>query len=221
MAEAVNVENEREGGGGKYVITAVSVVGCGKTTLFVALNQLFNWGHIQNDDMKKPKPANLIEGAIRLLGSEDVVMVDRNNHMNRERAQLLEGMSVYNGDLRYICFNFWPKSTTSKELLRIVHPRVLERTRGNRHPTIKGTTSPAQLSAIIGGFIKRFQPVNTKRNPDKLFDLVIDLDVAMQTADKLHLVLTSMHEKYPSLVPNIPSTERIQNAVSFATNMTS
>lgn len=217
MADAAKAEE----GGVKYVITAVSVVGCGKTTLFVALNRLFNWGHVQNDEMKKPKPAKLVEGADRMLDSGNVVMIDRNNHMCRERTQLFEGMAAHREDLCYICLNFWPKATAANDLLRIVRPRLLERTRGNRHPTIKSTTSPAQIGGIIGGFMKRFQPVNTKRKPDKTFDLVIDLDVALQTADKLQLVLTSLHQKYPSLVPQIPSSQRIQDAVSFATNLTS
>lgn len=223
MADAVNVAQEERGDDRqeKYVITAVSVVGCGKTTLFIALNQLFNWGHIQNDDMKKPKPTNLMDAANNLLGSEDVVMIDRNNHMCRERTQLLEGMNHREENLQYICLNFWPKTTTSNDLLRIVRPRVLDRTRGNRHPTIKNTTSPGQIGGIIGGFVKRFQPVNSKRKPDKLFDLIIDLDVALKTTDKLQLVLSLLHEKYPLLVPQIPSSQSIENAVAIAINLTS
>ncbi|KAK0845657.1 tRNA ligase, partial [Friedmanniomyces endolithicus] len=40
------------------VLVPVATIGCGKTTVALALRQLFGWGHVQNDNItvKKSKP---------------------------------------------------------------------------------------------------------------------------------------------------------------------
>ena len=40
---------------GDFILVPISTIGCGKTTIGLALTSLFGWGHIQNDDITGPR----------------------------------------------------------------------------------------------------------------------------------------------------------------------
>lgn len=206
----------------KFVFIPASVIGCGKTTLFVALSKLFDWGHIQNDELEvapKRKKVALVNGASDLLNKSRAVLVDRNNHKFMEREQLITDMSAQRKNLKYICINFWPESTSEKDVWDITRQRIAER--GDNHATIKLTREgDSKVDEIMKGFMKRFQPVIATKNPDGLFDSVIDMDVTRGTKYNLEHTVKILHEKYPMLVPEIPTSQQLDAALDAAMSYT-
>ncbi|KAJ3493588.1 hypothetical protein NLJ89_g10983 [Agrocybe chaxingu] len=86
------VQNEvpvSKDGFGKTIIVPVAIPGCGKTTVAVALAQIFGFGHTQSDDVHAKKAAPVfIKNVVNLLSSHDVVIADKNNHLRQHRQAL-------------------------------------------------------------------------------------------------------------------------------------
>lgn len=62
----------------KWVLVPVAVPGCGKTTLGMALSNLFGFGHTQSDDVLSKKTAPTFKrNIVELLKTNDVVYADR------------------------------------------------------------------------------------------------------------------------------------------------
>lgn len=168
----------------KYVLVPISTIGCGKTTTFFTLTDLFpDWGHVQNDDIGKSSRQKLVDRTLAMLRQFNVVFSDRNNHQIRERAQFMKQMSDYrskylpsNVIVKIIAVNFVPHGTSEQELWKLTHERVLKR--GDNHQSIKFAADQALAESVMDGFITRFQPLNTEREPDSLFDHVIDLKLS-------------------------------------------
>jgi tRNA ligase len=202
----------------KFVIMPVSVIGCGKTTVFAALSRLFGWGHIQNDELDVPaksKKNALMNGASDLLNDSRVVLVDRNNHKFMEREQIIEDMNERRKNIRYICLNFWPDNIKEGDVWKITRKRIAER--GDNHATIKAAKdSDTKVDKIMKGFIGRFQPVVTTKNPDALFDLIIDMNVLQGSRYNLEHAVKVLHETYPMLVPNLPTPQELNSAFDAA-----
>ncbi|KAL9032727.1 MAG: hypothetical protein Q9180_006339, partial [Flavoplaca navasiana] len=74
------------------ILVPVASIGCGKTTVAVALTKLFEWGHIQNDNItgKQNRPKQFVNQITNSLASHPVMIADRNNHQKRERKQLID-----------------------------------------------------------------------------------------------------------------------------------
>ncbi|RPA84662.1 tRNA ligase [Ascobolus immersus RN42] len=205
----------------KLVLVPVASIGCGKTTLAVALAKLFNWGHVQNDNIvgtkgRPQKFAGLISSG--LMGS-NVVIADRNNHQKRERGQIINDVSKVQPDVGFVALQYVHGRSESEraKIEKITQERVFNR--GDNHQTIRaGTQDQAQIIGIMRGFLDRFQPVDTESEEDSGFDSVIDLDVECDSRINLETVVTQLHEKYPQLVPVVPSDQELDNAISAALN---
>jgi tRNA ligase len=194
----------------KYAIVPVATIGCGKTTLAVALSELTGWGHVQNDD-NKAGGKGLVMMACGKLKEGNVVFVDRNNHQIRERKQIIDDMTdLCHDDLKFICLNFLPDGAT-EDIYRITRKRVTDR--GDNHQTITGLDD-RKINGIMRGFANRFQRVNTNHPPDSQFDTVIDLDVVKGTRANLETVLQVLRETY-RLVPEY-SDEDITEAMNVS-----
>ncbi|KAK9454959.1 RNA ligase-domain-containing protein [Dipodascopsis uninucleata] len=207
----------------KFVIVPVATIGCGKTTISLALAHLFDWGHIQNDNIPKGKGAALkFATALRdSLVDRQAVIADRNNHMCRERQQIYDDISrlfpIQN--VKYICLHFLHEGNDGKERIRrITMDRVLNR--GDNHQSIHAASdSPKLVESIMNGFLHRFQSVDMNRNPDKdIFNLVINIDVSDKLLTSLTHIISAIHKKYPQLIPEIPRTDVIEDAIDKASN---
>ena len=202
----------------KFVFMPVATIGCGKTTLAVSLTHLFDWGHIQNDEMTtspKLRKTALVNGAIGFLNSgKPAVFVDRNNHMIQERKQLFDDMSMHRDDLIFICVNFVPHNVND-EVWNITRRRVIDR--GDNHPTILASVyDDRKIEGIMKGFVSRLQPVDVSKDPDSQFDYCIDLDVSKGTRHNLEVVISELHKEYPELVPRLFSDDELENAMNVA-----
>lgn len=203
----------------KLVLVPVASIGCGKTTLSVALSKLFNWGHVQNDNIvgTKGRPGKFAgQIAAGLLGT-NVVIADRNNHQKRERGQIINDVSKVQPDAGFVALQYvhGRSEEERRKIEQITQERVFKR--GDNHQTIHaGTNDQATVIGIMRGFLDRFQPVDTESEEDSGLDSVIDLDVECDSRINLETVVTQLHEKYPHLVPKIPSDEELDAAISAA-----
>ena len=200
------------------ILVPLATIGCGKTTVAVALAKLFDWGHIQNDNItgQKGRPRQFAVQVTNSLAEHPVVIADRNNHQKRERKQLFDDIGPVVQGVRFVALHYVHNQNLS-EVRKVTQQRVLER--GDNHQTIQaGTKSREEIISIMEGFLHRFQPLDSTSEPDDAFDEVIDLDISASSRDNLETVVKALHEAYPKLVPDLPSPSDLDGAIAAALN---
>ncbi|KAH9870820.1 hypothetical protein IAQ61_006299 [Plenodomus lingam] len=203
------------------VLVPVATIGCGKTTLALALVKLFGWGHYQNDNVKAKKGRGQIfaDTISSLLVTNPVVIADRNNHQKRERDQIMADISRTVPDARYVALHYVHDRSNYNRIRDATRKRVLDR--GDNHQTIQaGSKNPNEIIEIMEGFMHRFQPVDPSEAPDDMFDLVINLDPTLDSRDNLETIIGQMFEKYPALFEgiNMPTNTEMDGAIEWAMN---
>ncbi|KAI0432490.1 RNA ligase-domain-containing protein [Xylaria sp. FL1042] len=216
-SDAANLENvlgkETESVSGNVVLVPIATIGCGKTTVAVALTHLFGWGVVQNDNIQgKGRPARLVQAVMSLLMESPVVIADRNNSERREREQIIKDVLIQHKNARLVALNF--AHGDIDEVRRVTRERVLKR--GDNHQTIQAASDENKVIGIMENFISRFQPCDPENMPDNGFDFIIDLDPAQGSRVNVEKVVTELHRRYPLLIPNLPSAEDMDDAVKRA-----
>ncbi|RMJ25285.1 hypothetical protein PHISP_03861 [Aspergillus sp. HF37] len=201
------------------VLVTVASLGCGKTTVAVALTKLFGWGHVQNDNIpkQKNKPKKFAFDITSQLASHPVVIADRNNHQMRERKQIMDDVRPVLPDAQFVALQYVhePKDQLIPGIREVTRRRVLDR--GDNHQTIRaGTKSSEDIVGIMDGFLNRFEGVDTNRSPDEDFDKVIDLDIAAESRENLETVVKALHSSYPRLVERMPTPQELDDALNSA-----
>ena len=201
------------------LLCPVASIGCGKTTLALALTKLFGWGHFQNDNVqgKGNRPKRFVTELTHRMALHPAVIADRNNHQKRERKQLIDDVSAMIPDTKFVALHYVhdPKSEKLPKIREVTRRRVLDR--GDNHQTIHaGSKGETEITGIMEGFLNRFEPVNVFNEPDDGFDHVIDMDPTADSRENLEVVVESLHDKYPKLVPNVPSPEELDKAIDAA-----
>lgn len=215
----------------KYVVIPIATIGCGKTTIAYTLKELFDWGHVQNDNISNNKQKNqLVKMSLESLESKPLVIVDRNNHQKRERKQLFDQFYELkveylssNDNLTFIGLNFLPNDLeiNDDEIDRITSERIDKR--GDNHQSIKNDSDPLLVKKIMRGFISRFQPVDKSNPPDNEFDLIIDVDFRNDTFASVKHVLEQLNANCPDLMlqlgaSDVPEDDKIRAAITTALN---
>ncbi|KAF2862805.1 tRNA ligase [Piedraia hortae CBS 480.64] len=203
---------------GNVVLVPVATIGCGKTTLAVALCKLFGWGHVQNDNITgKKKPAALTKACVEQLSSCPAVVADRNNHQRRERRQLVDDTSVICPSARYVCLHYTHERSNYDQVREVTRARVLGR--GDNHQTIHAASDKKKVEVIMEGFLKRFESVDGGTSPDDRFDLIINLDPCADSAENVQTAVEELYKAFPKLFKRAkPSKEDINSAVEAAIN---
>ncbi|KIX04976.1 uncharacterized protein Z518_05848 [Rhinocladiella mackenziei CBS 650.93] len=202
------------------VLVPIATIGCGKTTVATALVKLFNFGHVQNDNIEgsKGRPQRFALAITNAMAVHKVVIADRNNHQRRERQQIMDDVSKVVPDARFVALHYVhePKNRMLNDIRKVTRQRVLDR--GDNHQTIRaGSKGQEEIVGIMEGFLERFQGVDTSAYPDSEFDEVINLDVAASSFENLETVITHLYNAYPGLLPEeMPSEEEMQEAIDFA-----
>jgi tRNA ligase len=200
-------------------LVPVATIGCGKTTLGVALWRIFGWEQYQNDSVvgKTRRPERFVGELINRAAFSPVVYADRNNHQRREREQLMTDISKQIHNPTFVALHWVHNSSNLPEVREALRKRVLDR--GDKHQTIHATTNgEKEVIGIMDGFVRRFEPVNAASAPDSSFDLIIDLDPLLPTRENLETVITKLHDEYPALFPeDMPSTQDLDDAITWAT----
>ncbi|KAK9450135.1 RNA ligase-domain-containing protein [Limtongia smithiae] len=206
----------------KYVLVPIATLGCGKTTVALALSELFGWGHIQNDNITGKSSGNarrFCKAVADSLEDTPVSIADRNNHMKRERAQIYSDMDQLMplANIRYIALHFVHDGIGGKNAVRqITWERILAR--GDNHQSIQAKSDDRKkISSIMNGFLQRFQPLDMTAPPDKdMFDSVINLEVGDSLDAKLNQIIDSMDTQYPGLISHKPTQDEIHTAIEHA-----
>ncbi|MCJ1483571.1 hypothetical protein MMC06_003739 [Schaereria dolodes] len=215
-----NAEDDKSGSVATNVILVpIATIGCGKTTVALALTKLFGWGQVQNDNItgKTGRPKQFVTQICNSLAEWPVVIADRNNHQKRERKQLLEDVEKIVPDAHFVALHYVHDLSPNiiPEIREVTRQRVLER--GDNHQTIQaGTGSQGAIIEIMEGFLKRFEPIDTGVEPDARFDEVIDLDVLADSRHNLETIINALHSTYPKIVPAIPSSSDLDDAIAAA-----
>lgn len=203
------------------VLVPIASIGCGKTTVAVALTKLFGWGHVQNDNItgKQNRPKQFATQVCNTLADHPAMIADRNNHQKRERQQIIDDVLAIIPEARFVALHYVhdPKSEMLPSIRKVTQDRVLSR--GDNHQTIQaGSKSQEEIIGIMDGFLSRFEPLNIYSKPDDAFDEVIDLDVAADSRTNLETVVKTLHSAYPKLVPELPSLDDLDHAIESALN---
>lgn len=206
MYGASRTEVERD-----VVLVPIATIGCGKTTVAVALSKLFDFGHVQNDNITGPKrPPRFTKMVLDQLQDHRAVTADRNNAQKHERKQIITDIKIqHGGDARLVALNFVHDNID--KVREITQNRVFAR--GDNHQTIQAATDPNKVKGIMEGFLQRFEPLNTERAPDDGFDAVIDLDPLAGSRKNLEVVAIELHRLYPKMITTVPTAEEMDRAI--------
>jgi len=201
------------------ILLPVASIGCGKTTVALALCKLFRWGHVQNDNItgKGNRPKQFTTQVCNALAAHPAVVADRNNHQRRERTQIIDDVLQIIPQARSVALHYVhdPKPEMLPKIRQITQDRIFAR--GDNHQTIQaGSKSRGEIIHIMDGFLTRFEPVNPHSEPDDGFDNIIDLDVSASSRENLENVIRSLHSMYPKLVKKVPTSEELDQAIEAA-----
>ena len=222
-SEIIRNSDVDEGGGDivarNVVLVPVASIGCGKTTVALALVHLFGWGHVQNDNItgKANRPRQFATQVCNSLAVSSAMIADRNNHQRRERKQLIEDVSQVIPTAKFIALHYVhdPKEEMLPKIRKVTQDRIFDR--GDNHQTIQaGTKSSAEIIGIMEGFLSRFEPIDPQHPPDDGFDEIIDLDVALSSRENLETVVKAMKTNYPKLIPDLPDSSALDHAIKAA-----
>ncbi|KAK4222112.1 putative tRNA ligase [Podospora fimiseda] len=195
------------------ILVPIATIGCGKTTIGVALGNLFGWGHIQNDNITGPKrPPRFTKALLDELDDKQAVFADRNNAQKHERKQLLTDVKSQHLSAKLVALHFVHNDIDT--IRRVTQDRVFQR--GDNHQTIQAASDKNKVVGIMEGFINRFEPLDPEREPDSGFDAVIDLDPTAGSRQNLEIVVKELHRLYPQFVTEIPSAEAMDEAITAA-----
>ncbi|KJY02217.1 trna ligase like protein [Zymoseptoria brevis] len=216
--EALEGEVSSDAVTGDVILVPVATIGCGKTTVALALCKLFNWGHVQNDNItvKRGKPQAFATACVDALAQDAAMIADRNNHQRRERQQLIEDVSKVVPKTRFVALHFVHERANYDNIRTALRQRVLSR--GDNHQTIHTSKGSEEIIGIMEGFMHRFEPVRPENAPDDGFDLVIDLDPIASSRENLETVITRMYTEYPKLFggQDMPSPDEMDKAIQAA-----
>ncbi|KFY36371.1 hypothetical protein V494_05053 [Pseudogymnoascus sp. VKM F-4513 (FW-928)] len=200
------------------ILVPVATIGCGKTTISIALQHLFGWGHVQNDNIQgKGRPPRFTKEVMSQLEDKPVVIADRNNAQRHERKQLIGDVHhQYVSSARLVALNFVHDRNSIEKIRQVTQDRVFAR--GDNHQTIQAATDKSKVMGIMQGFINRFEPLRADQDPDHGFDAVIDLDPTSDSRQNLETVIGRLSDLYPKLLTSMPTSEDLDDAIAFALN---
>jgi tRNA ligase len=197
------------------ILVPIATIGCGKTTLAVALSHLFNWGHVQNDNiMGKGRPPRFTKEVLTQLEETPVVFADRNNAQRHERQQILTDVKSTHPQVRMVCLNFVHSPDSIAKIREVTQNRVLAR--GDNHQTIQAATDANKVKGIMEGFIVRYEALNQWSRPDSEFDAIIDLDPTVDSRENLETIVGQLSNLFPKLISDMPTSEDLDEAINFA-----
>lgn len=197
------------------ILVPIATIGCGKTTLAIALTHLFNWGHVQNDNITgKGRPPRFTKEVLTQLEDIPVVFADRNNAGRHERQQIITDVRITHPEVRMVCLNFVHTRETMDKVRKVTQERVLAR--GDNHQTIQAATDANKVKGIMEGFLIRYEAFNPNSQPDSDFDAVIDLDPTADTRENLETVVGQLSTLFPKLIPEMPTSDDLDEAMKIA-----
>ncbi|KAI9511017.1 RNA ligase-domain-containing protein [Russula earlei] len=156
---------------GKTIIMPIAIPGAGKTSISVALAELFHFGHTQSDDIPVKRSAPLfIQNVKELLQEYDVVIADKNNHLHQHRKELRDATEGMHPPVRLLALN-WSLDQPHAVIHRMCADRIL--VRGANHQTLPGDAPDKSHEQVVWRFLK-----NTDRLDAKEADATVEMDIS-------------------------------------------
>lgn len=147
----------------------------------MALVHLFGFGHTQSDDVKAKKPApQFIRNAIALLKDHDVVIADKNNHLQQHRRQLREATAAMDPPVRLLALN-WSLDKPQAIIHRVCGDRVVRR--GDNHQSLL-PDQEKKHEDVIWQFIR-----NAEELSEDEVDAVQNIDIESSLEDMLNIAV--------------------------------
>lgn len=219
-SDIIRQEYSQQGGApedvnNNVILVPIATIGCGKTTIALALSHLFGWGHVQNDNITgKNRPPRFTKEVLTQLDELPVVFADRNNASRHERKQIIQDVHSTHPHVRLIALNFVHNRATVDRLRQVTQDRVLSR--GDNHQTLQAATDMKKVVGIMEGFIQRFEPLNISASPDDGFDCSIELDPTKDSRENLETVIGQLSAQFPKLFTDLPTSEDLDEAIQVA-----
>jgi tRNA ligase len=177
------------------ILVPIATIGCGKTTLAIALTELFGWGHVQNDNITGPRrPPRFTKFVLDELDQHPAVVADRNNAQRHERKQLITDVKMQHSQARLVALHF--VHDEMDEVRRVAQGRVFRR--GDNHQTIHAASDMNKVRGIMDGFISRFEPCDPEREPDVGFDAVINISPTAGSRVNLEVIVKEKRPAAPA-----------------------
>lgn len=200
---------------GEVILCPIATIGCGKTTLALALTHLFGWGHVQNDNISgKGRPPRFTRAVLDELKDHPAVFADRNNAQRHERKQLLTDVKHLQNSAKVVCLNFRHEEGAINDIRRVTRERVLAR--GDNHQTIHAASQKDKFLEVMDGFIGRYEKCNPYAPPDHWFDFIINLDPTAGSRKNLETTIEELQKVYPNLIKDAPSALQLDEAMEKA-----
>ncbi|KAF9919355.1 hypothetical protein BX616_005398 [Lobosporangium transversale] len=203
----------------RTVVLPIATIGCGKTTVSVALSKLFGWAHVSSDDFQhmRKSGSRFLQEIVNQLKDNMVVIADRTNfeYMHRQRI-----MNVVRGaypKARFVALYWSHDEMPAYKLREFEVERV--RNRGSNHQNLTPEFCP-EFESVIQRFLTSFQPLNTLVEPDSNFSCVIESRVGEESLLFVERIVKEFAipimgaggvGNYP-----IPTPDQIKEAVRFA-----
>ncbi|KAG9311929.1 RNA ligase-domain-containing protein [Chiua virens] len=190
---------------GKTLIVPVAIPGCGKTSVSVALANLFTFGHTQSDDVQAKKHGpTFIKNVVNLFEKHDVVIADRNNHLQRHREALRDAVAKIQPPVRLLALN-WAMDQPPATILRVCGDHIFNR--GDKHQTL-----PADEGKTHEKIILRFI-----HETEELAASEVDARIEMDLREPLKAAVTRAVDGCVAILGfERPSQARIDEAVAVA-----
>ena len=111
------------------LIVPVAMVGCGKTSLGLCLNRLFQVAHVQNDDFRGKNKRVAFTNTILSQFKQGTMTVyaDRNNHQIGLRRELIEAYKCIYPKGRVIVLDWEINKSNSRAVYDICESRIMQR----------------------------------------------------------------------------------------------
>lgn len=192
----------------KYIFVPISIVGCGKSTVFRTLTALSNrFVHIENDYFSGKK--GFYEALGKLIdGPAPYILVDRNNHLKMHRQQILDNFQ--GDDVRFVALIFVTANVNKKRLFETNWKKI--HSRGDNHPQVKSGSEAVQAKMILNSFIKNLDPYNPKVPCDSRFDYALVMKFGPETSrENVDIILKFVKKLESGLLAGANSTQSLEN----------
>lgn len=182
----------------KYILVPISTLGCGKSTTFRILTSLYpKWVHIENDNCSSKR--QFYTNIETSLATADVILLDRNNHLVKQREEIVANFK--GPEVQLIALIFVDSSVSPEKLWSTTFNRI--KSRGDNHQSIQSTSQAGLTKMVMNKFIKQFEPFDTNNEGDKQYvalHMSLSLDSSKENAET---ILQFLHKEAPDLVPEV------------------
>lgn len=191
------------------IFVPISIVGCGKSTIFRALADLYpGLVHIENDVCGNK--STFYSRIDQLVKDKSVqgILLDRNNHLEQHRKEIVRKYRT--PEVKLVALVFVNKSELEAAKTLAIN-RIRER--GDNHPQIKSQSKKGQAMMIINSFARDFAPFDRNNDADGQFDDVLTMSIGQDSSFKNVGAISQYYQDFLGNQELAATNEQIKTAV--------